>query len=134
MEQAKGPVNPLHSDISITLFAVTGDIDIVQSEMFELLQCPRCEHKPGNDGVDKKQESICDSSRHTTLEDAALIADSRAGCGATARSTEAHKLEITLTSVFPVTENIRTVPRLGTASSGKDKRAPMVIEIPQSQW
>lgn len=40
MEETEGPVDPLHGDIAVALFALTGDVHIIEREVFKLFQRP----------------------------------------------------------------------------------------------
>lgn len=128
MKEPESEVDSLNGDISMALFALAGYINVVQGKMFEFFEGPGSEHKPGNDGIYKQKECICDTCCHAAFEYTALVADGRAGRCPTARSTEAHELFRLSDRRLPNLGTGHTVPILGTASSGRDKRAPMTLE------
>ena len=54
MEDCEGKVDPLNSEIAVTLTGFTAvEGHIVESKVFEFLYSPRCEHDPREDRVDK---------------------------------------------------------------------------------
>ena len=64
MEQTQGEVDALHGNETVALLSLATDSHVVQSEMFEFLKRPWCEHKPGYDRVDEENEGVGDSSSH----------------------------------------------------------------------
>ena len=62
----------------------TVNLDIVERDMFQLLDRPGREHNPGQDGVDEEHQGVGYPSGHTALTLAA-----RAAYGRTSRSATA---------------------------------------------
>ena len=46
MEETQGEVDALYGNKTIALLSLATDGHVIQSEMFELLKRPWCEHKP----------------------------------------------------------------------------------------
>lgn len=53
VKESKGKVKTLHSDVSIARLSVAAEIEVVESEVLQLLEGPVCEHEPGKDRVDQ---------------------------------------------------------------------------------
>lgn len=67
MEQGQGEIDTLNGEEAIALwmiFSTTVECHIVESEVLKVFNGPRGEHDPGKDGVDKKDEGICNSCCH----------------------------------------------------------------------
>jgi hypothetical protein len=61
VEEAERKVDALHCNISVTLFAVAFYVDVIESEVGELLHSPVREHDPGHDRVDEEDERVGDT-------------------------------------------------------------------------
>jgi hypothetical protein len=65
VEETESEVDALNSDIAVALFAVALDVDVVKSEVGELLHGPVGEHDPRDDRVDEEDEGVCDTGCDT---------------------------------------------------------------------
>lgn len=64
MKETESEVDSLDSDITIALFALAGDVHVIQRKMLQLLEGPWCEHQPGDNRVEEKYDSVGDASSH----------------------------------------------------------------------
>lgn len=64
MEEAECKIDSLNSNIPGAFLSLTCNPHIIKSKMLELLQCPRGEHQPRENGVDQEDEGVGDSSSH----------------------------------------------------------------------
>jgi len=92
--------------------------------MLQLFDRPWCEHDPRQNRVDEEDEGVCDSGGDTIPALPTSTADCRASRCTTTTGTETeHLFELAFLKAGRM--RLPTVPMLGTASSGKERRAPI---------
>lgn len=52
VEESKPKVDAVDRHPTVTFLPVASDLHIIEGQVLQLLECPRGEHNPGNNGVD----------------------------------------------------------------------------------
>jgi hypothetical protein len=66
VEHSQGKIDPMHSHPPITITIRTTDLHVVEGQVLQLVDSPRCEHDPSQDGVDEEEEGIGNTGGDTS--------------------------------------------------------------------